>query len=95
MGLGVGGCEFYERMVGELVGEVWLDVLHRKMPEIWAFLVKNAPGLPCKIIRLFPPMTDYRISPNDNWNVCSILRNYRFSIICAAIINTYTIAAHI
>lgn len=32
--LGVGVCEFYERMVGELVGEVWVDVLHRKMPEI-------------------------------------------------------------
>lgn len=32
--LGVGICEFYERMVGGLAGEVWLDVLHRKMPEI-------------------------------------------------------------
>ena len=42
LGLGVGGCEFYERMVGELVGEVWVDVLHRKMPGIWAFPVKNA-----------------------------------------------------
>ena len=41
--LGVGGCEFYERMVGELVGEVWLDVLHRKMPGIWAFPVENTP----------------------------------------------------
>ena len=40
--LGVGGCEFYERMVGELAGEVWVDVLRRKMPGIWAFLVKNA-----------------------------------------------------
>lgn len=66
MGLGVGGCEFYERMVGELVGEVWLDVLRRKMPEIWAFPVENTPGLPCKIIRLFLPMTDYRLHPNDN-----------------------------
>ena len=63
LGLGVGGCEFYERMVGELVGEVWLDVLHRKMPEIWAFPVENTPGLPCKIIRLFLPMTDYRTAP--------------------------------
>ena len=66
LGLGVGGCEFYERMVGELAGEVWVDVLRRKMPGIWAFPVENTPGLPCKIIRLFLPMTDYRISPNDN-----------------------------
>lgn len=66
MGLGVGGCEFYERMVGELAGEVWVDVLRRKMPEIWAFTVENAPGIPCKIIRHFLPMTDFRISPNDN-----------------------------
>ena len=63
MGLGVGGCEFYERMVGELAGEVWVDVLRRKMPGIWAFPVKNTPGIPCKIIRLFLPMTDYRITP--------------------------------
>ena len=45
--LGVGGCEFYERMVGESAGEVWVDVLRRKMPGIWAFPVENAPGLPC------------------------------------------------
>ena len=63
LGLGVGGCEFYERMVGELAGEVWLDVLRRKMPGIWAFPVKNTPGLPCKIIRHFLPMTDYRLDP--------------------------------
>ena len=43
LGLGVGGCEFYERMVGELVGEVWVDVLRRKMPGIWAKTVENAP----------------------------------------------------
>ena len=43
LGLGVGGCEFYERMVGELAGEVWVDVLHRKMPGIWAFPVENTP----------------------------------------------------
>ena len=53
LGLGVGGCEFYERMVGELAGEVWVDVLRRKMPGIWAFPVENTPGLPCKIIRHF------------------------------------------
>ena len=46
-GLGVGECEFYERMVGELAGEVWVDVLRRKMPGIWAFSVENTPGLPC------------------------------------------------
>ena len=66
LGLGVGGCEFYERMVGELAGEVWVDVLRRKMPGIWAFPVENTPGLPCQKIRHFLPMTDYRISPNDN-----------------------------
>ena len=61
--LGVGGCEFYERMVGELVGEVWLDVLRLFFPYLWAFPVENTPGLPCKIIRLFLPMTDYRLDP--------------------------------
>lgn len=30
----IGMCEFYKRMVGELAGEVWVDVLHRKIPEI-------------------------------------------------------------
>lgn len=63
MGLGVGGCEFYERMVGELVGEVWLDVLHRKMPEIWAFPVENTPGIPCKIIRHFLRLADMESAP--------------------------------
>ena len=63
LGLEVGGCEFYERMVGELVGEVWLDVLRLFSPYLRAFPVKNTPGLPCKIIRLFLPMTDYRLDP--------------------------------
>lgn len=63
MGLGVGGCEFYERMVGELVGEVWMDVLHLFFPNLRAFPVENAPGVPCKIIRHFLPMTDYRTAP--------------------------------
>ena len=66
LGLEVGGCEFYERMVGELVGEVWLDVLRLFFPYLWAFLVKNTPGLPCKIIRHFLRWADYRISPDDN-----------------------------
>ena len=63
LGLGVGGCEFYERMVGELVGEVWVDVLRLFSPYLWAFLVKNAPGLPCKIIRHFQRLADYRTAP--------------------------------
>ena len=37
-------CEFYERMVGELAGEVWVDVLHLFSPCLWAFPVKNTPG---------------------------------------------------
>ena len=51
-------CEFYERMVGESAGEVWVDVLHRKIPEIWAKTVENAPLYICKKIRHFLPMTD-------------------------------------
>ena len=51
-------CEFYKRMVGELAGEGWVDVLHLFSPYLWAFPVKNAPGIPCKKIRLFLPMTD-------------------------------------
>lgn len=39
--LGVGGCEFYERMVGELAGEVWVDVLRLFSPCLRAFPVKN------------------------------------------------------
>ena len=42
--LGVGICEFYERMVGELAGEVWVDVLHRKMPCLRDFPVENTRG---------------------------------------------------
>lgn len=42
--LGVGICEFYERMVGEFAGEVWVDVLHLFSPCLWAFPVKNTPG---------------------------------------------------
>ena len=47
LGLGVGVCEFYERMVGELVGEVWLDVLRLFFPNLWAFPVENAPLSAC------------------------------------------------
>ena len=56
--LGVGICEFYERMVGGLAGEVWVDVLHLFSPCLWAFPVENTPGLPCKKNRHFIPMTD-------------------------------------
>lgn len=64
--LGVGICEFYERMVGEPAGEVWVDVLRLKMPGIWAETVENTPLYICKKIRHFLPMTDYRVNPNDN-----------------------------
>ena len=63
LGLGVGGCEFYERMVGELAGEVWVDVLRLFFPCLWAFPVENTPVLPCKIIRLFLRLADYRRNP--------------------------------
>ena len=56
--LGVGVCEFYERMVGELAGEVWVDVLRLFSPCLWAFPVKNAPLPACKIIRLFLRLAD-------------------------------------
>lgn len=46
--LGVGICEFYERMVGGLAGEVWVDVLYLFSPYLRAFLVEDAPRLPCK-----------------------------------------------
>ena len=51
--LGVGICEFYKRMVGELAGEVWVDVLHRKMPGIWAKMVENAPYISVKKSAIF------------------------------------------
>lgn len=34
--LGFGMCEFYKRMVGELAGEVWVDVLQPEKPRMWA-----------------------------------------------------------
>ena len=47
LGLEVGGCEFYERMVGELAGEVWVDVLRLFSPYLRAFPVKNTPVSSC------------------------------------------------
>ena len=41
--LGVGVCEFYKRMVGELAVEVWVDVLRLFSPCLRAFSVENAP----------------------------------------------------
>lgn len=42
-GMDIGMCEFYERIGRGLAGEVWVDVLHRKMPGIWAKTVENTP----------------------------------------------------
>lgn len=53
-------CEFYKRMVGELAGEVWVDVLHRKTPGIWAETVENTPLYICKKIRHFLRLADIR-----------------------------------
>ena len=41
----IGMCEFWDGLEGELAGEVWVDVLHRKMPGIWAKMVENAPPI--------------------------------------------------
>lgn len=60
VGMGIGMCEFYERMVGESAGEVWVDVLRPFCPYLRAFLVKNAPGIPCKKIRYFLRWADIR-----------------------------------
>ena len=45
-------------MVGELAGEVWVDVLRLKMPGIWAETVENAPLYICKKIRHFIRLAD-------------------------------------
>lgn len=58
--LGFGMCEFYERIVGGLAGEVWVDVLHRKMPGILAKMVENTPLYICKKIRHFLRWADFR-----------------------------------
>ncbi len=46
-------CEFYKQMVGELAGEVWVDVLHRKMPGIWDKTVENTPCISVKKSAIF------------------------------------------
>lgn len=56
----IGMCEFYKRMVGELAGEVWVDVLHLFSPCLWAFPVENTPLYICKKIRHFPRWADIR-----------------------------------
>lgn len=59
------------------------------------FSGQKHPGISMKKIRHFPRLADMELAQTYNQNICSILRNYRFSIICAAIINAYTTAAHI
>lgn len=59
----IGMCEFYKRMVGELAGEVWVDVLHLFSPCLWAFPVENTPLYICKKIRHFLRLADYRTAP--------------------------------
>ena len=39
--------------MGELAGEVWVDVLHLFSPYLQAFSVKNAPLLACKKSAIF------------------------------------------
>ena len=52
-GMDIGMRKFYERRWRELAGEVWVDVLHRKMPVYMGKTVENTPGIPCKKIRHF------------------------------------------
>ncbi len=49
--------------MGELAGEVWVDVLHLKIPEIWAKTVENTPLYICKNIRHYLRWADYRTVP--------------------------------
>lgn len=46
-------CEFYDGWERGLAGEVWVDVLYRKTPGIWAETVENTPLYICKKIRHF------------------------------------------
>ena len=46
VGMDIGMCEFWDGCEGESAGEVWVDVLHRKMPGIWAKTVENTPYIP-------------------------------------------------
>lgn len=48
VGMDIGMCEFWDGCEGESAGEVWVDVLHRKMPGILAKTVENTPYIPCK-----------------------------------------------
>lgn len=43
-----------------MAGEVWVDVLHRKMPGIWDKTVENTPLYICKKIRHFLRSADIR-----------------------------------
>lgn len=49
--------------MGELAGEVWVDVLHQKTPGIWAETVENTPYIGCKKIRYFLRWADIRGIP--------------------------------
>ena len=60
VGMDIGMCEFWDGCEGESAGEVWVDVLHRKMPGIWAKTVENTPYIPCKKIRHFLRSADIR-----------------------------------
>lgn len=60
VGMDIGMCEFWDGCEGESAGEVWVDVLHRKMPGIWAKTVENTPYIPCKKIRHFLRWADIR-----------------------------------
>ncbi len=53
-------CEFYDGWERGLAGEVWVDVLHRKTPGIWAETVENTPLYICKKIRHFLRSADIR-----------------------------------
>jgi hypothetical protein len=59
-GMDIGMRKFYERRWRELAGEVWVDVLHRKTPGIWAETVENTPLYICKKIRHFLRSADIR-----------------------------------
>lgn len=43
-----------------MAGEVWVDVLHRKMPVYMGKTVENTPYIGCKKIRYFHRWADIR-----------------------------------
>lgn len=49
----IGMCEFYDGWERGLAGEVWVDVLHRKTPGIWAETVENTPYISVKKSAIF------------------------------------------